>query len=91
MLANGNALARIKTDGTGFERVPTVSVLDKRDEGEWVIIQAPPTGDRSAVEVMAVPLRGGVPRRVCVTDRRPRYKIVDFVFEARRRTLPYRL
>ena len=69
-LAKGNALARIKTDGTGFERVPTVSVLDKRDvspDGEWVIIQAPPTGDRPVVEVLAVPMRGGVPRRVCDT------------------------
>ena len=69
-LAKGNTLARIKTDGTGFERVPTVSVLDKRDvspDGEWVIIQAPPTGDRPVVEVLAVPMRGGVPRRVCDT------------------------
>ena len=69
-LAKGNALARIKTDGTGFQRVPTVSVLDKRDvspDGEWVIIQAPPTGDRPVVEVLAVPMRGGVPRRVCDT------------------------
>jgi serine/threonine protein kinase len=69
-LAKGNALARIKTDGTGFERVPTVSVLDKRDvspDGEWVIIGAPPTGDRPLVEGLAVPMRGGVPRRVCDT------------------------
>jgi hypothetical protein len=69
-LAKGNALARIKTDGTGFERVPSVSVLDKRDvspDGEWVIIQAPPTGARPVVEVLAVPMRGGVPRRVCDT------------------------
>jgi serine/threonine protein kinase len=67
-LAKGNALARIKTDGTGFERVPTVSVLDKRDvspDGEWVIIGAPATGDRQVVEVLAVPIRGGVPRRIC--------------------------
>jgi len=67
-LAKGNALARIKTDGTGFERVPTVSILDKRDvspDGEWVIITAPPTGDRPVVEVMAVPIRGGVPKRIC--------------------------
>jgi serine/threonine protein kinase len=68
--AKGNALARIKTDGTGFELVPTISVLDKRDvspDGEWVIIQSPATGDRPVVEVAAVPIRGGVPRRVCDT------------------------
>ena len=67
-LAKGNALARIKTDGTGFERVPTVSVLDKGDvspDGDWVIVRSPATGDRPVEEVMAVPLRGGVPRRVC--------------------------
>ena len=46
-LAKGNALARIKTDGTGFERIPTVSFLDKGEvspDGEWVIIHAPATG-----------------------------------------------
>jgi serine/threonine protein kinase len=67
-LAKGNALARIKTDGTGFERVPTVSILDKRDvspDGEWVIITAPSTGDRPVPEAMAVPIRGGVPKRIC--------------------------
>ena len=45
-LAKGNALARIKIDGTGFERIPTVSFLDKGEvspDGEWVIIQAPAT------------------------------------------------
>ena len=68
--AKSNALARIKTDGTGFERVPTVSLVDKLDvspDGEWVIVQTPPTGDRPAVEVLAVPIRGGVPRKVCET------------------------
>jgi hypothetical protein len=67
-LAKGNALAWIKTDGTGFERVPNVTVQDKRDvspDGEWVIVHAPPTGDRLVVEVMAVPIRGGVPKRIC--------------------------
>jgi|RhiMethySRZTD1v2_1073278.scaffolds.fasta_scaffold06100_3 WD40 repeat protein len=67
-LAKGNALARIKTDGTGFERLLTVSILDKGDvspDGEWVIIHTPPTGDRPVVEVMAVPIRGGVPKRIC--------------------------
>jgi hypothetical protein len=34
-------------------------------DGEWVIIHAPATGDRTVVEVLAVPIRGGVPRRVC--------------------------
>jgi serine/threonine protein kinase len=67
-LAKGNALARIKTDGSGFERVPTVSILEKRDvspDGEWVIIHTPSTGDRPVVEDVAVPLRGGVPKKIC--------------------------
>ena len=48
-LAEGNTLARIKTNGTGFERIPTISFLDKGDvspDGEWVIIHAPATSDR---------------------------------------------
>jgi eukaryotic-like serine/threonine-protein kinase len=65
-----NALVRIKVDGPGREQIPTVSVLEKGEvspDGEWVIILAPATGDRPVVEVMAVPIHGGVPRRVCET------------------------
>jgi len=67
-LAQGNALARIKTDGTGFERIPTASFLDKGDvsrDGEWVIIHAPATSDHPVLETLAVPIRGGVPRTIC--------------------------
>ena len=70
-LAKGNALARIKTDGTGFERIPTVSFLGKGDvspDGEWVIIHAPATSDDPVMETLAVPIRGGVPRTVCRSD-----------------------
>jgi serine/threonine protein kinase len=70
-LAQGNALARIKTDGTRFERIPTVSFLDKGDvspDGEWVIIHTPPTSDQPVLETRAVPIRGGVPRTVCRGD-----------------------
>ena len=45
-LGESNALVRIKTDGTGRERIPTVSVLEKGEvspDGEWVIIRAPGT------------------------------------------------
>jgi serine/threonine protein kinase/Tol biopolymer transport system component len=70
-----NALVRIKTDGTGRERIPTVSVLEKGEvspDGEWVIIRAPgtsaPGSDKDAVlATLAVPLHGGVPRKVCYT------------------------
>jgi eukaryotic-like serine/threonine-protein kinase len=67
-LAQGNALARIKTDGTGFERIQTVSFLEKGDvspDGEWVIIRAPAASDHPVVETLAIPIRGGVPRTVC--------------------------
>jgi hypothetical protein len=70
-LAQGNALARIKTDGTGLERIPTLSFLEKADvspDGEWVIIKAPATGDRPVTEARAVPIRGGVPRTICRRD-----------------------
>jgi serine/threonine protein kinase/dipeptidyl aminopeptidase/acylaminoacyl peptidase len=69
--AEGNALARINTDGTGLERIPTTSFLNKGDvspDGEWVIIKAPATSDQPAVETLAVPIRGGVPRKVCSAD-----------------------
>jgi eukaryotic-like serine/threonine-protein kinase len=67
-LAKGNALARIKTDGTGFERIPTVSFLAKGDvspDGEWVIIQAPAATGNPVAETLAIPIRGGTPRTVC--------------------------
>ena len=70
-LAKGNALARIKTDGTGFERIPTVSFLNKGEvspDGEWVIIRAPAAGDRPVAEAVAVPIHGGVPRTICRGD-----------------------
>jgi hypothetical protein len=70
-LAKGNALARIKTDGTGFERIPTVSFLGKGDvspDGEWAIISAPATTGNPVAETLAIPIRGGTPRTVCRGD-----------------------
>jgi len=70
-LAKGNALARIKTDGTSFERIPTVSFIDKGDvspDGEWVIIHSQTNGDHADFETLAVPIRGGAPRTVCRGD-----------------------
>ena len=70
-LAEGNALARIKTDGTGSERIPTVSFLGKGEvspDGKWVIIHAPATRDDPVLETLAVPIGGGAPRTVCSRD-----------------------
>jgi hypothetical protein len=68
-LAESNALVRIKTDGTGRQRIPTVSVLAKGEvspDGEWVIVRAPGTGNDTVLATLAVPINGGVPRRVCI-------------------------
>jgi dipeptidyl aminopeptidase/acylaminoacyl peptidase len=73
-LAKGNALARIKADRTGFERIPTASFLDKGEvspDGEWVLIRAPATTGNPLVETVAVPIRGGSPRTVCRGDAAP--------------------
>ena len=70
-LAEGNALARIKTDGTGFERIPTASFLAKGDvspDGKMVIIRAPATSGPPVAEALAVPIHGGVPRTICRGD-----------------------
>ena len=67
-LEESNALVRIKTDGSGRERIPTVSVLSKGEvspDGEWVIIRAPGTGKDAVLATLAVPIHGGVPKIIC--------------------------
>jgi eukaryotic-like serine/threonine-protein kinase len=69
-LREGNALVRIKTDGTGRERIPSVSVLTKGEvspDGEWVIISAPGSVKDAVLVTLAVPVHGGVPKVVCYT------------------------
>jgi serine/threonine protein kinase/Tol biopolymer transport system component len=67
-LGASNALVRIKTDGTGRERIPAVSVLAKGDvspDGEWVIIRAPGLGKDAGIATLAVPINGGAARIIC--------------------------
>ena len=67
-LGESNALVRIKTDGTGRERIPTVSLLAKGDvspDGEWVIIRAPGIGKETVLATLAVPINGGASRIIC--------------------------
>jgi hypothetical protein len=67
-VGESNALVRIKRDGTGRERIPTVSVLEKGEvspDGEWVIIRAPGTGKDAVLATLAVPIHGGVPKIIC--------------------------
>ena len=69
-LGEGNALVRIKTDGTGRERISTESILNKRDvspDGKWVIISAPGTTKDAVLATLAVPINGGVPKTICYT------------------------
>jgi hypothetical protein len=40
-------------------------------DGEWVIVHPPGPSDRPVVETLAIPIRGGVPRRVCRGDINP--------------------
>jgi serine/threonine protein kinase/Tol biopolymer transport system component len=64
-----NELVRIRTDGTGRERIPTAPLADKGEvspDGEWVIVHVSATGTGRPLERLAVPIRGGVPKRICV-------------------------
>ena len=69
-LGEGNALVRIKMDGTGRERISPESILNKGEvspDGEWVIISAPGTAKDGVLATRAVPIHGGVARNLCVT------------------------
>ncbi len=65
-----NLLARIKKDGTSREAVTTTPILDKGTasaDGEWVVATLPGSGEGGSRErgVFAIPVRGGVPVRIC--------------------------
>ena len=66
---NANYLYRINRDGSGRERFLSTPILGKSaisPDGEWVIVNRTPTdGDTTQAEVVAVPLRGGPPRKMC--------------------------
>jgi serine/threonine protein kinase len=61
-LVENNALVRIKTDGTGRERITTAPVLDKLSvspQGQWVIALVP------GGATIAIPIDGGVAKTIC--------------------------
>jgi Tol biopolymer transport system component len=64
-----NLLVRIKTDGTGRERITTAPVLDKgvvSPDGEWVLVSSPGAGVDAVPATVAVPIHGGgPPRKIC--------------------------
>jgi Tol biopolymer transport system component len=60
-------LGRIKTDGSGRERLTNAAVLDKfgvSPDGRWAIVYSPGTATDEPGTI-AVPLRGGQARRIC--------------------------
>jgi Tol biopolymer transport system component len=63
-----NLLVRIKKDGSGRERITTAPILDKygvSPDGEWVIVFSPGAGVDAVSAVLAVPIHGGAPQKIC--------------------------
>jgi Tol biopolymer transport system component len=63
-----NVLVRIKKDGSGRERIATAPLLDKfgvSPDGKWVIVLSPGAGVDAVSAVLAVPIHGGAPRKIC--------------------------
>ena len=66
-----NWLVRIKKDGRERERITTTPVLEKfgvSPDGEWVIILSPGAGEDAGPAMLAVPIHGGAPKKICVPD-----------------------
>jgi Tol biopolymer transport system component len=66
--SNMNSLVRINKDGTGRQRLLSESIVYKygvSPDGRWVIVFTPATGDHAEAVTLAVPVGGGVPRKVC--------------------------
>lgn len=66
-----NWLVRIKKDGSERERITTVPVLDKfgvSPDGKWVIVLSTGAGEDAIPAVLAAPIHGGAPKKICVPD-----------------------
>ena len=66
-----NWLVRIKKDGSGRERITTAPILEKfgvSPDGKWVIVFSPGAGEDAVPAVLAVPIHGGAPKKICVPD-----------------------
>ena len=78
---NANYLYRINRDGSGRERLLSTPILNKAavsPDGEWVIVNRALTEADAALassseraETVAVPTRGGAPRRICAFNCLP--------------------
>jgi eukaryotic-like serine/threonine-protein kinase len=66
-----NGLIRTKKDGRDRERISTTPILEKfsvSPDGEWVIVLSPRPGKDNATAVLAVPIHGGAPKKICAPD-----------------------
>ena len=63
-----SGLARIQKAGGSPERITALRVTGKLDvspDGAWVIVHSPGVGNDAAPVMLAVPLKGGAPRKIC--------------------------
>ena len=65
---NANGLFRIKKSGKEREQITKLPVLEKSSvspDGEWVLVGSPGTEADSGPTILAVPVRGGAPKKIC--------------------------
>ena len=63
-----NGLVRIKKDGRVRDRITTLPVLEKltvSPDGNWALIFSPGTKADIGPTMLAVPIRGGAPQKIC--------------------------
>jgi serine/threonine protein kinase len=63
-----NLVFRIKRDGRGLQEVSNMPITGKGSvspDGAWVMVDYPPTSDDAPPQSWAVPVGGGVPKRIC--------------------------
>jgi serine/threonine protein kinase/Tol biopolymer transport system component len=76
---NANYLYRISTDGSGRERLSSTPILNKSavsPDREWVLVNRATVtedaaGGPAGIETVAIPTRGGAPRRLCAFNCLP--------------------
>jgi hypothetical protein len=64
----GYALARIKKDGSGRERITAAPIMDKygvSPDGKWVVVVSPES-DKAEYSTFVLPISGGAPQKMCI-------------------------
>lgn len=73
---NANYLEQMNRDGSHRSKVLPYPILDFQGlspGGRWVMAAVPKTPERSLPTMVAIPLDGGAPRRICVAYCKPRW------------------